>query len=63
MKKLERNEMKNLKGGDAPAPNTCAWHEGTTAICNISKATAQAYVTNSGGNWCCESCPSNLNCY
>ncbi|MEO5945661.1 MAG: hypothetical protein ABIP79_02510 [Chitinophagaceae bacterium] len=64
MKKLERQEMKNLKGGIEDDPSgTCAWHNGTTAICNISQATAQAYVTNSGGNWCCSSCPPNLNCY
>ena len=45
-------------GGD---PGTCAWHSANYAICNISKATAQSYAAG-GGNWCCESCPSNMNC-
>jgi len=62
MKKLERSEMKNLKGGVEDTPGTCTWHQGTTAICNISMATAQDYVNNSGGNWCCDNCPTGLIC-
>lgn len=60
--KLSRAEMKAIMAGSADS-GTCAWHSGSTAICNISKATAQEYVQMSGGNWCCDSCPSNLNCY
>jgi hypothetical protein len=69
---LTREQLKNVLGGGgdepgsgngAAAPGTCAWHMGTTAICGISKETAKEYVDYSGGNWCCDSCPSDLICY
>lgn len=59
---LSKAEMKKVMGGNAPieAGNTCAWHDGEDAVCNLNKADAQAMQAHAGGKWCCDSCPSNL---
>jgi hypothetical protein len=55
--KLSRAEMKNVVGGNG----TCAWHDSSgNAICGLTKSVAQATQAYAGGNWCCDSCPSNL---
>ena len=55
MKKLERSEMKNLKGGlgdcFAQGPNTLAMFSGSNALAN-----ARDYAAASGMHWCCASC-------
>ena len=61
MKKLERHEMKNLKGGVALPAGTCAallnpspgvW----TVVTGLSYTEASTINSRPGEHWCCASC-------
>lgn len=61
MKKLERNEMKSLKGGLEDNGGTCAallnpspgvW----TVVTGLTYAEASSSNSRPGEHWCCASC-------
>jgi len=59
---LSLSEMRVIKGGVEPEPNTCGYKtSGGTIACGVSKSVAQSAVSG-GGNWCCDSCPSTTYC-
>jgi hypothetical protein len=54
---LERSQMKKITGGYGSG--TCGYRDpGGYTVCNISKSQATSYVSQYGGNWCCDSCGS-----
>jgi len=60
MKKLSREEMKNVVGGlsaGLSGNGTCCLHSATWYECGLPKADAQAGAVN-GLKWCCDSCGS-----
>jgi hypothetical protein len=64
MKKLTRDEMKNVVGGVEAAGGSCCWHtaDWSEYECGISKADAQGGSSGGNGMWCCASCAqSQLN--
>ena len=63
MKKLTRDEMKNVKGGLLDSGGTCAYSQpngsasgGMVVTYGVSSADAQSGATAFGGHWCCSSC-------
>ncbi|MEQ1554069.1 MAG: hypothetical protein ABL929_07820 [Ferruginibacter sp.] len=57
MKKLSRDEMKNVVGGYAATSGCCAHSQDWSGYeCNLSKADAIAAAPGMGGMWCCASC-------
>ena len=58
--KLSRDEMKTVVGGQMQA--TCGYKSSTGTVgCGVSKAEA-LFMTEGGGNWCCDSCGSSSYC-
>jgi hypothetical protein len=58
MKKLERNEMKHLKGGVAPS---CQYENPgsyESPVGGLTRAQAEGASNEMGGHWCCASCCS-----
>jgi len=57
MKKLERKQLKTLKGGVAAGGGTCQAQDGDCSVfINLSKDQAQSISAQVGGHWCCDSC-------
>jgi hypothetical protein len=61
---LSRDEMRQVNGGQMPAPGTCGYQSGNGNIgmCGVSRAEAQAGSAANGGYWCCDSCPTTSYC-
>lgn len=60
MKRLERNQMKLLKGGVLASPigSSCQYEnpDGESVITCMTQQEAQNASQTMGGHWCCASC-------
>ncbi len=58
MKKLDRQQMKNLKGGIVPDEGNCQCENpgGEGPITGGDSPWAQQCASEAGGHWCCASC-------
>lgn len=63
---LSREQLRKIMGGDGSGVSAgcCCEHHVANGFdwynCGLSKAQAQAAALQSGGQWCCDSCPSSM---
>lgn len=55
IKRLNRKEMRQIKGGGTCCAHTADW---SLVQCGLTKAEAESAASNYHIYWCCDSCPA-----